>query len=195
MTHKEIYTGLMFGSFNPVHHGHLMIASYMKQFTELEEVWLVLSPHNPHKNKVDLLDDSLRLKMLEMAIDGIAGVKICDIELQLEQPSYTAITLAHLEERYLNRRFSLIMGSDNLATLSTWYKAEEIIKRYPLFVYPRPGTENSQPPQGAKIVQTHAPMIEISSSFIRDGIKEGKEMGCFLPEKVYQYILSEELYK
>jgi nicotinate-nucleotide adenylyltransferase len=194
MNTERTFTGLFFGSFNPVHNGHLMIASYLLQHTPLEELWFVLSPHNPHKQKAGLLDHWLRLKMLEMATDVYPGLKVCDIELYLRQPSYTVITLAHLEQRYPERRFALIMGSDNLASLHKWFNAEVIISNYPLFVYPRPGSEKVEPPEGADVTMTEAPMVEISSSFIRNGIRRGDDMRFFLPDKVYRYILREQFY-
>jgi nicotinate-nucleotide adenylyltransferase len=195
MAKQEKHTGLFFGSFNPVHVGHLVIASYLHQFTSLDEVWFVLSPHNPHKNKAGLLDHWLRMKMLEIALDDYPGFHICDIELYLRQPSYTAITLAHLGERYPERKFSLIMGADNLATLHKWYNWQSIVQNHTLFVYPRPGHEPLTPPDGAEVVMTEAPVMEISSSFIRQGIRQGKDMRFFLPQKVYEHIIREKHYK
>jgi nicotinate-nucleotide adenylyltransferase len=192
VTHKK--AGLFFGSFNPVHLGHLAIANYLQQFTDLEEVWFVVSPQNPLKGRKGLLDPWLRLEMLHLAVDGFDRFRVSDIELYLPQPSYTTVTLAHLGERFPHYRFALIMGSDNLPTLHKWYNHEAIISHYPIYVYPRPGTPVITIP-GAEIIATDAPMMEISSSFIRRSIREGKDIRFFLPDKVHQYIEKEQLYR
>ena len=194
MKHK-IKAGLFFGSFNPVHIGHMVIANYMLSFTELDEVWFVLSPHSPHKRKRGLLDPWLRLEMLHLALGDYPGFRVSDIELFLPQPSYTVVTLAHIREKHPDHSFSLIMGSDNLASLEKWFNYKIIVDNYPVYVYPRPGHESVKSPGGAKVVFTETPLIEISSSFIRSGIKEGKDMKFFLPEKVYSYILREQIYR
>ncbi len=186
--------GLFFGSFNPVHVGHLAIANYMLSFTELDEVWFVLSPQSPHKRKKGLLDPWLRLEMLHLAVNDYPGFRVTDIELFLPQPSYTVVTLEHLREKHPCHSFSLIMGSDNLVSIVKWFNYRVIVDNYPIYVYPRPGYEAVSTPMGAKVVYTTAPLMEISSSFIRKGIKEGKELKFFLPEKVYEYIVREQIY-
>jgi len=187
--------GLFFGSFNPVHAGHLVIANYIQQYTDLDEVWFVLSPHNPHKQKKSLTDPRLRLEMLHIAIRDYPGFRLSDIELFLPQPSYTAVTLAHLQEKHPAHRFSLIMGSDNLATLHKWFNAEAIIRHHRILVYPRPGSEHTSTPTGAEIIRVDAPLMEISSSMIREAIRQGKQLPFFLPEKVFDYIQKEQIYR
>lgn len=195
MKKSRFSVGLFFGSFNPVHAGHLIIANHIQQFTDLDEVWFVLSPHNPHKRKNSLTDPWLRLEMLRLAIGDYAGFRVSDIELYLPQPSYTAVTLAHLQEKHPDHRFSLIMGSDNLTTLHKWFNVEAIIAHYPIWVYPRPGSENAEPPAEAKVIRVDAPLMEISSSMIRNAIKQGKTLPFFVPGKVYDYIMKEQIYR
>jgi nicotinate-nucleotide adenylyltransferase len=194
MNMKKKKAGLFFGSFNPVHIGHLAIANYFQQFTDLEEVWFIVSPQNPLKGRAGLLDPWLRLEMLHMATEGYPGFRVSDIELYLSQPSYTTITLSLLEERFPHYSFALIMGSDNLPSLHKWFNYEVIVKNYPIYVYLRPGTHVIEIP-GAQIITTNTPMMEISSSFIRKAIKDGKDVRFFLPEKVFGYIEKEQLYR
>ncbi len=186
--------GLFFGSFNPVHVGHLIIANYFLQFTDMDEVWFVVSPQNPHKPRAGLLDPWLRLEMLHLALEDYPGYKVSDIELYLSKPSYTSITLTYLSEKHPNYRFGLIMGSDNLATITKWFNYKTILEHYALYVYPRPGTENIAP-EGARVIKVAAPMMDISSSFIRKAIREKKDVRFFLPGKVYEYIIKEQLYR
>ncbi|MFO7722048.1 MAG: nicotinate (nicotinamide) nucleotide adenylyltransferase [Bacteroidales bacterium] len=194
MSGNQRTAGLFFGSFNPVHIGHLAIANYFQQFTDLDEVWFVVSPQNPLKGRSGLLDPWLRLEMLHLAVDSFPGFRVTDIELYLPQPSYTTVTLAHLGEQFPHYRFALIMGSDNLPTLHKWYNYEVITGNYPIYVYPRPGTPVISIP-GAEIISTEAPMMEISSSFIRKAIRDEKDISFFLPEKVREYIEKEQLYR
>lgn len=186
--------GLFFGSFNPVHIGHMAIANYFLQYSDLEEVWFVLSPQNPHKKKTGMLDPWLRLNMLHLAVGTYPGFRVSDIELYLPQPSYTSITLAHLTERNPGVSFALIMGSDTVLTLPKWFNYQYIIHNYPLYVYPRPGSEEADLLESI-IVKVSAPQMEISASFIREGIKEGKDLRFFVPEAVYQYLMREQLYR
>jgi nicotinate-nucleotide adenylyltransferase len=186
-------TGLFFGSFNPLHIGHLAIANYFLRFSDLNEIWFVVSPQNPLKNRAGLLDAWLRLDMLHKAVDDYDGFRVSDIELYLPKPSFTSVTLAHLSERNPGHDFALIMGSDNLKTFNKWFNYKQIGEEFPLYVYPRPGYDMIGIP-GCNIVPVHAPLIEISSSFIRNAIREGKDMKFFLPLPVYQYIMKEQLY-
>lgn len=190
-------TGLYFGSFNPIHIGHLAIANYMLEFTDLSELWFVVSPHNPLKKKSTLLDDRQRLEMVRLALGDDQRFRVSDIEFKLSQPSYTIDTLAYLEEKFPEREFALIMGSDNLKTLHKWKNIESILNNYQIFVYPRPDySEDEQAIKGPnKITITRAPLMEISSVFIRKAIKEGKYIQYFLPEKVYQYIREMHFYE
>ena len=181
-------TGLFFGSFNPIHLGHLMIANYFCEFTDIEQVWFVVSPHNPLKKKSTLLPDHDRLKLVEMSTDGNPRFLASDIEFYLPKPSYTIDTLAYLAERHRNDQFVLLMGSDNLATIRKWKNYELILEHYPVYVFPRPGTQETEYTSHPNVRVFPAPLIEISSSFIREGLKKGKNMKYFLPDGVYQYI-------
>ena len=164
--------GLFFGTFNPVHIGHMAIAGYMSEFTELEQVWFVLTPHNPLKEKKGLLSDHHRLALLRVAVENNSRrLKVSDVELKLSQPSYTIHTLVHLEERYPGNTFSLIMGSDNLEHFHKWKNYEEILARYDLYIYPRNKPYEGQFKDHPRIHFTNAPLMEISSTFIRNAIK------------------------
>ena len=187
-------TGLFFGSFNPVHIGHMAIANYMVEFTSLGQVWFVVSRQNPLKDKIGLLPEYHRLELVNLAIGDDLRFRASNIEFKLPEPSYTINTLTYLGEKYPEREFALIMGADNFVTLPKWKNYREIIDHYVIYIYPRPGIslpENllaSYIEKGAKIEITNTPLMEISSSFIRSAIKAGKEINYFLPEKVYTYI-------
>ncbi len=187
--------GLFFGSFNPIHIGHLMIASYFVQFTALEEIWFVISPQNPFKEKSSLLNNHHRLQLVKTAIEDNPVFKASDIEFQLATPSYTVHTLAYLYEKYPRRDFALIMGSDNLASFHKWKNHEEILKHHDIYVYPRHNAGKSKYENHERVILTQAPMVEISSSFIRNSIKEGKDMNYFLPAGVYKYIEEMHFYE
>jgi nicotinate-nucleotide adenylyltransferase len=188
-------TGLFFGSFNPIHIGHLMIASFMVEYTDLDQVWFVVSPHNPLKEKSTLLADHHRLTMVNLAIDDDSRFKSSNIEFKLPQPSYTIDTLTYLAEKYPNKEFVLIAGSDNLPTFHKWKNHEELLRQYKMYLYPRPATTASIFDQHPSITRIEAPLVTISSSFIRRGIKEGRNMRYFLPVKVWKYIGEMHFYK
>ena len=188
-------TGLFFGSFNPIHIGHMVLANYMLEFTDLDEVWFVVSPHNPLKEKQTLLAQNHRLAMVRLAVEDHKGLKASNIEFKLPQPSYTINTLVHLQEKYPKKEFSLIMGMDNLQTFDKWKNYEQILKNYTLYVYPRPRLEPGKFANHPSVVLTDAPIMEISSSFIRKAIKEKKNVDCFMPEKVAAYIEEMNFYK
>ena len=194
-------TGLFFGSFNPVHIGHLVIAGYMKEFTDLDEIWFVVSPHNPLKIKSSLLADRDRLYLVDLAIGDREAFRSSDIEFNRPLPSYTIDTMALLTEKYPNRGFVLIMGEDNLYTLHKWKNAEELVKRFPVYVYPRPDAIKNNYEQlktiidKASIKWVDAPLMQISGSFIRKGIKAGKDMSYFLHPAVWKYIIEMHFYK
>jgi nicotinate-nucleotide adenylyltransferase len=187
--------GLFFGSFNPIHIGHMAIANYMAEFTDLDKVWFVVSPHNPLKIKRSLLADYQRLEMAKLAINDDLRFAASNIEFNLPQPSYTVNTLSYLQEKYPNYEFVIIMGSDGLETFHKWKNYEHIINYYQRYVYPRPET----PPiyleqlQNGKIV--NAPLMEISSTFIRESIKERKDIRHFLPLPVWKFIDEMNFYK
>lgn len=187
--------GLFFGSFNPVHIGHLAIANYFAEFTDLNEVWFVVSPHNPLKEKKDLLPPHHRLHMINLAIEGYPKFRSSDIEFHLPQPSYTIHTLAHLQEQYPVYQFCLIVGQDNLSIFHKWKNYETILERYYLYVYPRTSAEPSLFDQHPHIQITKAPLIEISSTFIRQAIKEKKDIRFFLHPKVWKYIDDMHFYR
>jgi nicotinate-nucleotide adenylyltransferase len=188
-------TGLFFGSFNPVHAGHLMIASYMVEYTGLDQVWFVVSPHNPLKEKSTLLADHHRLYMVNLAIEDDPRFKSSNIEFNLPKPSYTIDTLTYLHEKYPKRVFIPIIGSDNLPSLHKWKNWEALTGLYNFFVYPRPGTEKSRFDEHPSFHFMDAPLITVSSSFIRQGIREGKDLRYFLPEKVWKYVQEMNFYR
>lgn len=186
--------GILGGSFNPVHIGHMMLASYMQQYGDFDEVWLSLSPLNPLKaNPEELIPDVQRLNMLDIALGNTKGLKVCDIELSMPKPSYTINTLRYLEKRYPRHLFKLIIGSDNWKIFDQWKGAEEIKSDFGVVVYPRPGYPvGTVYDDGVDVVT--APTADISSTFIRKGLARGKDMNYFLPAGVYEYIKKNELY-
>ncbi|MFO7720394.1 MAG: nicotinate (nicotinamide) nucleotide adenylyltransferase [Gillisia sp.] len=189
--------GLYFGTFNPIHIGHIIIANYMVEFSDLDEVWLVVTPHNPFKKKSSLLDNHHRLDMVYKACEDYENLKPCDVEFKLPQPNYTVVTLAKLDEDHPNFIFSLIMGEDNLKSFHKWKNHEVILERHAIYVYPRvsKGTVDNQFKDHPKITRVDAPVIEISSTFIRNAIKDGKNITAMLPVKVWKYIELMNFYK
>ena len=189
--------GLYFGTFNPIHSGHLIIANYMVEFSELDEVWMVVTPHNPFKKKSSLLDNHHRFEMVYQACEDYDKLKPSDIEFNLPQPNYTVNTLVQLEEKYPDLEFSLIMGEDNLKNFHKWKNYEVILERYSIYVYPRisEGIVENQFSSHAKINRVAAPIIELSSTFIRKAIKEEKDIRPMLPEKVWDYLDKMNFYK
>ncbi len=187
--------GLFFGSFNPVHIGHLAIANYMASFTALDEVWLVVSPQNPLKEKSSLLNQNDRLHLVNIALDFHKKIKASNIEFGLPQPSYTINTLAYLNEKFPQHEFCLIMGSDNLEGLHKWKNHEEILRKYKIYVYPRPDKKESQFDKHPSVSFVNAPIMEISSTFIRDSIKQKKDVRFFLHHKAWEYIDEMGFYK
>ena len=193
--------GLYFGTFNPIHVGHLIIANHMAEHSDLDQVWMVVTPHNPLKKKSTLLDDYHRLQMVFLATEDFPKIKPSDIEFKLPQPNYTVNTLAHLEDKYPNYEFSLIMGEDNLKSLHKWKNYEVILERHDIYVYPRISTEEenlefkTSRNFGTKIHLIDAPVVEISATFIRDNIKKGKNIQPLLPAKVWDYIDHNNFYK
>lgn len=188
-------TGLFFGSFNPIHVGHMVLANYMLSFTDLDEVWFVISPHNPLKEKHTLLAQNHRLNMVRLAIENHPKFKASDIEFKLSQPSYTIHTLTHLKEKYPKKSFHLIMGMDNLQNFHKWKNHEQIISNHSIYVYPRQDSEADVFANHPNVIVTQAPVIEISSSFIRKAILDKKDVSCFMPEKVAAYVSEMNFYK
>ena len=189
--------GLYFGTFNPIHVGHMIIANHMAEFSDLEQIWMVVTPHNPLKAKSTLLDDAKRLQLVQIATEDFPKIKSSDIEFKLAQPNYTVHTLAHLQDKYPQHEYSLIMGEDNLKSLHKWKNYEVILQNHDLYVYPRISSEveNLEFRNHPKIHLTDAPVVEISSTFIRNGIKNGKNISPLLPEKVWKYIDHNNFYK
>ena len=192
---KKANIGLFFGSFNPVHVGHMVIANYMLEFTDLEDLWFVVTPHNPHKKRVTLLNDYHRLEMVRLAIGDELQMRASDIEFSLPKPNYTIHTLLHLEEKYPNQEFALIMGEDNLKTLHKWKNHDMILKNYSIYVYPRLPKSKIKSEQQGKVTYTESPIIELSSSIIRKAIGEGKNMRHFVPPSVWDYIELSRFYR
>jgi nicotinate-nucleotide adenylyltransferase len=189
--------GLYFGTFNPIHIGHLIIANHMAEHADLNQIWMVVTPHNPHKQKSTLLDDHHRLEMVYLATADFQKIKPSDVEFKLPQPNYTVHTLVHLQEKYPQHEFSLIMGEDNLNSLHKWKNYEVILQNHNIYVYPRlnSGKIDEQFINHSKIHRVGAPVIELSSTFIRESIKNNKNVIPMLPEKVWKYIEHNLFYK
>lgn len=186
--------GLYFGSFNPVHTGHLIIANHILNETDLERIWFVVSPQNPFKSNDTLLNEYNRLHLLKICTENDPRIKVTDIEFNLPRPSYTSITLAHLSEKYPDHEFSLIMGSDSFQNLYKWKNAESIISNYSVYVYRRPGFEISNHP-GVKLTVVEAPLLQISATQIRVLIRRGKSIRYMVPESVREEIENSGYYK
>jgi nicotinate-nucleotide adenylyltransferase len=179
--------GLFFGSFNPVHNGHLIIAEHVLNFTDLREVWFVVSPQNPFKNSNTLLNENHRINLVRTAIEGEDRLKASNVEFKLPKPSYTVNTLAYLKEKYPLHEFAIIMGSDGFQNLHQWKNAQIIIDNYPIYIYMRPGFDiNRNGP--AKIHTLEAPLLQISSTHIRYLIAEGKSIRYLVPDAVREEI-------
>lgn len=187
-------TGLFFGSFNPIHVGHLILAEYFATQTELEEVWLVVTPQNPLKKKDSLLDQYLRLDLVHRAIEGNNNLRATDVEFKLEKPSYTIHTLIHLREQFPDRQFSLIMGEDNLVSLPRWKNYEQILEQFEVLVYPRVGQHPSELAGHPHVHLVQAPVVEISSSQIRNLLKNKQSIRYLVPDAIYEYLLKEGFY-
>ena len=201
--------GLYFGTFNPIHIGHMIIANHFAEHSDLEQIWMVVTPHNPLKNKDNLLNDYKRYEMVFLATEDYPKIKPSDIEFKLPKPNYTVNTLAHLQEKFPQHEFSLIMGEDNLKSLHKWKNFEVILQNHPIYVYPR--LENKSITDeallktdelykkylnsGARIHIINAPIVEISSTFIRENIKNKKNVQPLLPLKVWEYIDYGNFYK
>lgn len=189
--------GLYFGTFNPIHVGHLIIANHLVENSDLDEIWMVVTPHNPFKKKSSLLDNYDRLEMVELATKSYEKIFPSDVEFKLPQPNYTVYTLAHIVEKHPKYQFSLIMGEDNLKSLHKWKNYETILEDYTIYVYPRisEGVVVTQFDEHPKIHRVNAPIIEISSTLIRNGIKSNKNMRPLLSDAVWQYIDKMNFYK
>ncbi|HRO44489.1 nicotinate (nicotinamide) nucleotide adenylyltransferase [Agriterribacter sp.] len=189
-----MYIGLYFGSFNPVHHGHLIIASFIAGHTPLNQVWFVVSPQNPFKVSHSLLNEYQRLHLVRTAIEGEPKLRASDIEFHLPKPSYTIDTLAYLEEKYPQHRFAVIMGSDSFQNLHKWKNADVLMQRYPVFVYKRAGFEVSAG-QSTNITVLDAPLLQISATQIREMVQQGKSVRYLVPDSVKEEIEKNGYYR
>jgi nicotinate-nucleotide adenylyltransferase len=184
--------GLYFGSFNPIHVGHLIVANILYDRTDLDEVWFVVSPQNPLKKRQSLIHEFDRLKMVQLAIEDHYHFRASDVEFRMPRPSFTIDTLTYLSEQYPQHEFSLFLGSDNLDQLTKWKNYQQILDHYKIFVYPRPGEIISFQHPAIQVIE--APLLDISATFIRKSIQEEYSVKYLLPEKVEAYIRSKKLY-
>ncbi|MBN9385666.1 MAG: nicotinate-nucleotide adenylyltransferase [Chitinophagaceae bacterium] len=181
--------GLYFGSFNPIHHGHLIIANHLLENTDLDQVWFVVSPQNPLKPSTSLLNEYHRLFLVQAAIEGENRLKASDIEFKLPKPSYTVDTLTYLQERYPSYQFSVIMGSDSFQNLPKWKNYSWLLQHFPIYVYKRPDHEVLPSfPEAKKIIVLDAPLLPISATHIRKNVKEGRSIRYLVPEAVREEI-------
>jgi len=188
-------TGLFFGSFNPIHIGHVAIAGYIVEFTDLEELWLVVSPHNPLKPQAQLADIRHRMEMVKLAVANLSpSMGVCDVEMQLPQPSYTIDTLKVLGEKYPQRQFTVIMGADSIDSIGKWKDSASLLNDYRIMVYPRLGSDMERIKREYHVETLAAPIIELSSTFIRQCLRDGKIVQYFMPSEAYRYMLTNRVY-
>lgn len=188
-------TGLYFGSFNPIHMGHMVIANYIIEYGDLDQLWFVVSPQNPLKEKKTLLQDYHRLDLVNLAIEDDDRFRVSDIEFRLPRPSYTIDTLAYLEEKNPGRQFLIIMGADSLKTFHKWKNADLIENRYHRLIYPRHGTDKETARRQPNATLLDGPMMEISSTFVRRAIREGRDIRHFVPARAYKYMREMHFYE
>lgn len=191
---KKLKIGLYFGSFNPIHNGHLILAQTAINETELDYVWLVVSPQNPLKNKKNLLPAYDRLRMVELAVDNNDRILASNVEFNLPRPSYTIHTLTHLSDLYRSYEFALIMGKDNLAHIHKWKNYKAILNNYQLHVYPRQEAEKSEYDNHPSVNIFNAPFLNLSATYIRNAIRNNKSVQYMIPETVRNYIITGGLY-
>lgn len=187
--------GLYFGSFNPIHIGHLAIANIMVEHSDLKKIWFVVSPQNPLKPSKGLLHEFDRYDLVRAAIADNPKFEVNDAEFHLPKPSYTIVTLAHLRERHPGHEFKVILGEDNLENFTRWKNHEEILRQFGLYVYPRPGAKSSPLAHHANVQMINAPLLDISATFIRDSIRHNKSIRYLVPEVVEQIIRTKGFYK
>jgi nicotinate-nucleotide adenylyltransferase len=187
-------TGLYFGSFNPIHIGHLIIASHVLNETDLEEVWFMVSPQNPFKPSATLLNEYDRLHLVRKAVENDQRMKASDAEFSLPKPSYTATTLAYLSEKYTHRKFAIIMGGDSYQNLPKWHNYTAITQHYPIYVYNRPGFDLKEI-AGAQVSMLNAPLLDISATHIRTLLLEGKSIKYLVPPNIENELITNRFYK
>lgn len=185
--------GLFFGSFNPIHIGHLIIANHIVDHTDIDKIWFVLSPHNPLKDAQKLLNEYHRLQMVELAIKDNPKFRASNVEFRLSKPSYTYDTLKHLSEQFPLEKFTVIMGSDSWQQITRWKNYQQIIASHPIIIYNRPGHAIEEK-HGANLTEMEAPLLNVSSTFIRKEIKEKKSLRYLLSQPVIEYIEANKLY-
>lgn len=187
--------GLFFGSFNPVHVGHMIIANHLAEYTDLDQIWMVVSPHNPLKNKSSLANDNDRYHLVQLAIGDNTKLKASNVEFSLPTPSYTIDTLTYLKEKYPDKKFALIMGGDSLESIEKWKNAETLLSEYEIFVYKRLSTDISKFENLKNITVIDAPLLDISATFIRHAIKNKKSVRYLVPDAVYDYLAHSNMYR
>lgn len=188
--------GIFSGSFNPIHIGHLILGNYITEFTDIDEVWYLVTPLNPLKRDTTFLDEDIRLEMVKLALDDYPNLRASDFEFSLPRPSYTIVTLDELSMKYPEHNFSLIIGADNWEKFEQWKEYTKILDKYKIFVYPRLGYRLSISSKLKNRVEAlDSPIVEISSTFIRESISTRHDMKSMIPQKVYEYIRANELYK
>ena len=189
-------TGLFFGSFNPIHNGHIALAGYMLEFTDLDEIWFVVSPQNPLKKQHELAPDKHRLEMTKLAIEDFnPRISLCDIEMNMPRPSYTIDTLKALDEQYPMREFAVLMGADSMESIHRWKDFETLLNDYRIMVYPRLGSNVNEISRKYNVEIIDAPIMEISSTFLRSSILKSKNVSYFMPIRAHQYLTDNQLYK
>lgn len=187
--------GIYSGSFNPIHHGHLMLASYLVTFADLDELWLIVSPQNPLKPKAELLDDTHRLEMAKLAVGDDPFIKVSDVEMHLPRPSYTINTLKYLSEQHPDNQFVFVCGMDSLQNLDKWKDYEKILDNYQITVFPRRGYDGGRLISHPSVRVVETPIIELSSTFIRNCMANDIDVKHFMPERAYNYLIDNKLYK
>lgn len=189
-----MHIGLYFGSFNPIHIGHLIVANHVAEYSDVDKIWFVVSPHNPLKDSHTLLNEYDRLHLVQLAIEDNNKFRASNVEFHLPKPSYTIDTLTYLAEKFPLEKFSVVMGADSFQNIHRWKNYEQLIGNYSFIVYNRPGFEIKET-HGAQIQVLNAPLLEISSTYIRKQIKEKRSVRYILPEKVWDYIEANRYYK
>lgn len=190
ITHK-LKTGIYSGSFNPIHIGHLALANWLCEFGGMDEIWFLVTPHNPLKKRDELMDDNLRYQMVKAAVGDYSKFKASDFEFNLPKPTYTITTLRLLQQAYPDRDFHLIIGADNWASIEQWKDYQALLSEFPILIYPRKGFDIRIPEHYSHIRQVDAPLIEISSTFIRQALNTGKDVRFFIPEAIRKTLLAE----